>query len=853
MIKKETYKVGGMTCAACQAHVEKALNSVSGVKKATVNLLKNTATVEFEESLNEQALVNAVSKAGYTLILTSGNAKQANEEKSNGDLIKLIASSVILLILMYFSMGNMMWGFPAPAIFDHHKSPVGFALLQFILTLPILIIYKRYFISGYKKLFNGSPNMDTLIAIGATASVVYGVFALFMIISGQSLMLEGLANQNSILHEQGAQRVSSYCSNLYFESAGMILTLVSLGKYLEGLSKGKTTRAIEELVKLSPDHANVLINGEIVTLALSEVKINDVVIVKKGEIIPVDGKILKGTGAINQANITGESMPVFKKEGEEVFCSTILESGYLEIEATKIGEDTTISKVAKLVEEAANSKAPISRLADKISGVFVPIILIIALISFIANMIAASSLELALNFAISVVVIACPCALGLATPVAIMVGTGKGAQNGILIKDAQSLENANKITTVVFDKTGTLTMGTPVVTDFISFDNSTEILSAIYSIESMSEHPLAKSICEYAKSKGATSITVTGFEAVEGMGLKAVVNEKEYLIGNIKNTPHIHSNKANKAYEKLANEGKTPLIIAVNGAIGALIALKDTVKPNTIETVAELLKRKIKVIMLTGDNNTTASVIANELGIKEVISEVLPTEKQAVITKLKAKDEKQFIAMVGDGVNDAPALTAADIGIAMSGGSEIATKSGDIILTGNSLNGLINAIDLSKRVLNTIKLGLFWAFFYNLICVVIASGIFYYINGLKINPMIGALAMSLSSVSVVLNALTINLFKPKFTNEKATACDLTSCEINEIQGESFMKEFTLKVEGMMCMRCVAHVEKACLSVSGVASAKADLDNASVSFTCESEDCLALVKKAITDADYVIID
>ena len=853
MIKKETYKVGGMTCAACQAHVEKALNSVSGVKKATVNLLKNTATVEFEESLNEQALVNAVSKAGYTLILTSGNAKQANEEKSNGDLIRLIASSVILLILMYFSMGNMMWGFPAPAIFDHHKSPVGFALLQFILTLPILIIYKRYFISGYKKLFNSSPNMDTLIAIGATASVVYGVFALFMIISGQSLMLEGLANQNSILHEQGAQRVSSYCSNLYFESAGMILTLVSLGKYLEGLSKGKTTRAIEELVKLSPDHANVLINGEIVTLALNEVKINDVVIVKKGEIIPVDGKILKGTGAINQANITGESMPLLKKEGEEVFCSTILESGYIEIQTAKIGEDTTISRVAKLVEEAANSKAPISRLADKISGVFVPIILIIALISFIANMIAASSLELALNFAISVVVIACPCALGLATPVAIMVGTGKGAQNGILIKDAQSLENANKITTVVFDKTGTLTMGTPVVTDFISFDNSTEILSAIYSIESMSEHPLAKSICEYAKSKGATSIAVTNFEAVEGMGLKAVVNEKEYLIGNIKNTPHIHSNKANEAYEKLASDAKTPLIIAVNGVIGALIALKDTVKPNARETIAELIKRKIKVVMLTGDNNTTASVIANELGIKEVVSEVLPAEKQAIITKLKAENEKQFIAMVGDGVNDAPALTAADIGIAMSGGSEIATESGDIILTGNSLNGLINAIDLSKRVLNTIKLGLFWAFFYNLICVVIASGIFYYINGLKINPMIGALAMSLSSVSVVLNALTINLFKPKFTSEKSTACDLTSCEINKIQGESIMKEFTLKVEGMMCMRCVAHVEKACLSVSGVASAKADLDNASVTFTCENEDCLALVKKAITDADYVIID
>ena len=850
-MKKQTYNVIGMTCSACQAHVEKALNSVNGVKNATVNLLKNTVTVEFEDNLNEQSLLNAVNKAGYTLLLNNENSNK--KEKNNSDLIKLIASSFILLILMYFSMGNMMWGFPAPAIFDHHKTPIGFALLQFILTLPVLIIYKRYFISGYKKLIHGSPNMDTLIAIGATASVIYGIFALFMIISGQSQMVNGLLSQNSALYEQGVQRINSYCSNLYFESAGMILTLVSLGKYLEGISKNKTTRAIEELVKLSPTSANVLINEEIITLPIKDIKINDVVVVKKGEIIPVDGKILKGTGAVNQANITGESMPIVKNENDEVFCSTILESGYLEIQTAKIGEDTTISRVAKLVEEASNSKAPISRLADKISGVFVPIILIIALISFIANLIATASLELALNFAISVVVIACPCALGLATPVAIMVGTGKGAQNGILIKDAQALENANKITTVVFDKTGTLTVGSPTVTDFIIYNNSVDILSAVYSIESMSEHPLAKSICQYCKANGAKNFTVSNFEAIEGMGLRGFINNNEYLIGNVKNTPHAQNESASKEYEKHANEGKTPLIITVNGAIGALIALKDTVKPNAKETIKELIKRKINVIMLTGDNQTTASVIASELGINEVFSEVLPAEKQAVINNLKAQNQNEFIAMVGDGVNDAPALTAADIGIAMSNGSEIATESGDIILTGNSLSGIINAIDLSKRVLKTIKLGLFWAFFYNLICVVIASGIFYYINGLKINPMIGALAMSLSSVSVVLNALTINLFKPKNVSGQATACNLKNCEINETQGENNMKEFTLKVEGMMCMRCVAHVEKACLSVNGVSSAKADLDNASVTFTCDNEDCLPLVKKAITDADYVIID
>ncbi len=844
---KTTFKVAGMTCSACQAHVEKALNSVNGVKNASVNLLKNNAVIEYDEKIcEENALLDAVKKAGYTLLpFTAENPKQKDK-----DLKKLIASIILLLVLMYFSMGNMMWRFPAPSIFDHAKSPVGFALLQFILTMPILVIYRKFFISGYKKLFNKAPNMDTLIAIGATASMLYGLFALGMIIYGQIILNNGLAINASTLTVKGQEIIKSYSHNLYFESAGMILTLVSLGKYLEGLSKKKTTRAIEQLMTLSPETANVLVNGKITTLPIAEVKIKDVIIVKKGEIIPVDGTILNGTGAINQANVTGESMPIPKTVNDEVYCSTILESGYLEIEALNVGSDTTIAKVAKLVDEASNSKAPISRLADKISGIFVPVILAIAVVTFIANLIASNSLELSLNFAISVVVIACPCALGLATPVAIMVGTGKGAQKGILIKNAEVLENAHKITTVVFDKTGTLTVGAPTVTDFVTF-NDKNTLSAVYSIESMSEHPLAKSICEYAKNNGGMLLTVEGFTAVDGMGLKGFINGNEYLIGNIKNTPHKENKQIEELYNKLANEGKTPLAITVNGVIEALIALKDTVKPQARDTVKELLKRNINVVMLTGDNKATANVIANELGITQVISEVLPADKQQIIKELKAKDEKQFIAMVGDGVNDAPALTQADLGIAMGSGSEIATVSSDIVLLGNSLSGIINALDLSKRVLRTIKLGLFWAFFYNLICVVIASGIFYYINGLKINPMIGSVAMSLSSVSVVFNALTINLLK--FKNDSSEPCSLTSCNIEKIKEEETMKEYTLKVEGMMCMRCVAHVEKACLSVNGVSSAKADLDNACVTFTCENEDCVNLVKQAIKDADYEIVE
>ncbi len=852
---KDKFNVSGMTCSACQAHVEKAVKSLNGVTEAQVNLLKNNMTVSYDEKkVSSDDIILAVQKAGYRASLVGKTASSAQPQNQQGErpLFKLIIAISLLLLTMYFSMGNMMWGFPSPDIFDHRKNPTGFALLQFILTLPVLFIYRRYFESGYKKLFKGAPNMDTLIALGATASVVYGIFALFMIIFGTQGLSNAYANGDLALIEKFKGVISTYCNSLYFESAGMILTFISLGKYLEGLSKKKTTKAIEELMELAPDNATLIRDGEEITVKISEVKPKDVVIVRKGESVPIDGVIIKGNCAINEANITGESMPVSKGVGSEVFCSTVLDSGYIEIEAVKVGEDTSISNIIKLVDEASNSKAPISRLADKISGIFVPVVLSLALLSFIINLLVSKSFELSLNFAISVVVIACPCALGLATPVAIMVASGKGAQNGLLVKNAEILENAHRITTVVLDKTGTITEGTPSVTDYYLFDSSTDILSAIYSIEQRSEHPLAKAITAFAKSKNCKAQEVENFQSIDGEGLKGTVGGKEFFIGNLKTNviSEIPTEIKSKANE-LSLDGKTPLVITVNGVISALIALKDRVKPQSKEAIKRLQKRNVKVIMLTGDNQTTANVIAKEVGISEVIAEVHPAQKQEVVTNLKG--DNLFVAMVGDGVNDAPALMSADIGIAMGGGSDIAAESGDIVLLNKSLMGIVNAIDLSKRTLNTIKLGLFWAFFYNCICVAIASGIFYYSSGLKINPMIGSIAMSLSSVSVVLNALTINFLK--FEKIKTIGDCGQSCPacINENIKENNMKTYTVKVNGMMCMRCVAHVEKACLKVDGVSSAKADHEKGIVEITCDGEQSLAQAKANIIAEDYEVIE
>ena len=838
---KKKFNIEGMTCSACQAHVQKAVEKVAGTKEVNVNLLQNTMVVDFDEKICDiQTIEDSVEKAGYKAYLDEEKTTSISKEVTKKDyaLLKLIISGILLLVLMYFSMGNMMWGFPSFSFLDHHQNPMGFALIQFLLVLPILYLYRHYFISGFKKILKRAPNMDSLIAIGATASVLYGIFALFMISYAQANIANiAITGEGNLQHYQTI--LATYHDSLYFESAGMILTLVSLGKYLEALSKKKTTKALTKLMDLAPKKAILLKDGQEVEVPIEDVKENDIVVVKKGASVPVDGIIIEGSASIDQSNITGESMPVYKQVNQTVFSSTIVNSGYIKIQATKVGKDTSIATIIQLVEEASNSKAPISKLADKISGIFVPIILGIALLTFIGNMIASSNFELSLNFAISVVVIACPCALGLATPVAIMVGTGKGAENGLLIKNAEILEKAHLIKTVVLDKTGTITEGKPKVIDFVNLNQDENLLSVIYSLENQSEHPLALSIIEYAKEKHTPLLQVESFEAIEGQGIKGKVNKIEYAIGNSKMLENYHIKKHSilQQMDDYALEGKTPLVIVKDQLIVGLITIKDQVKETSKHAIAALVQKNIKVVMLTGDNQKTAQSIAKEVGVSEVIADVLPTEKQKVIQSLKT-DEKHLVAMVGDGVNDALALMSADLGIAIGGGSDVALESSDIVLLKNDLMDVLNVIALSKRVLNTIKMNLFWAFFYNLICVIIATGIFYYINhDFKINPMIGSLAMSISSVSVVLNALTINFFKIK-KNEK-----------NELDGkeENKMNTLILKVEGMMCNHCKQHVEDACKKIKNVVSATASLDEKKVTIeyvdTLNKEEIIQSIKEA----------
>ena len=893
---KGKFGVQGMTCAACQAHVQKAVEKVDGVKSVNVNLLSNNMVVEYDESVcTVSALQNAVDGAGYTFVLPKDNAQSATsggttaiKEKKDYTLAKLITCIVLLLILMYFSMGNMMWGFPAPNVFDHHSNPMGFALLQLLLVLPIIFIYRHYFVSGFKKLFRGKPNMDTLIAIGAAASLIYGVIALFMISYAQAMVASGVDVDK--WHEV----MMTYHDSLYFESAGMILTLVSLGKYLEGLSKKKTTAAVTKLMDLAPKRATVIRNGEEVEIAAEDVRVGDTVVVKNGASIPVDGIIIEGNASINQANITGESMPVFKKEGDEVFSSTTVTAGYFKMSASKVGEDTSIAAIIRLVDEASNSKAPISKLADKVSGIFVPVILGIALITLIANLIAGSPFELALNFAISVVVIACPCALGLATPVSIMAGTGKGAANGLLIKNAEILEKAHLIKTVVLDKTGTLTEGKPKVTDFYPTNRDVcgdpelfadgellsdhSLLCAIYSLEHKSEHPLAHSIVEYAEKHNSTLFDVADYHSIEGRGIEGVIDGVSYAVGNIKlaEDKGADISEAKPLADKLASEGKTPLLVIKENSVVAIIAVKDTVKAGSAQAVAELTKRGIKVVMLTGDNRATAEVIAKEVGISEIIADVHPADKQRVVEELKS-DGKHLVAMVGDGVNDAPALTAADLGISVGGGSDVAMECSDIVLLRNDLMDVLNVIGLSRRTLNTIRLGLFWAFIYNFVCVIIATGAFYYVNDFKINPMIGSLAMSISSVSVVLNALTINFFKVKRTKSDAlgdsfadniansTKQDLSQAshetnndvveysenKISQKENEN-MKKYVLAVDGMMCGMCEAHVNNAGRAASNVIDVKSSHSKGTTEITCESEIDVEAVKSAIEKEGYKVL-
>lgn len=815
---KKKFSVEGMTCAACQSHVQKAVEKLDGIVSVNVNLLANTMDVEFDEhKLDVAAIEKAVEHSGYRAYLPQ---EKKEKKEADHDLRDLIASAVILLLLMYVSMSHMIHA-PLPSFLTGHENALAFAFTQMLLTLPILMIYRRYFISGFKKLFRLSPNMDSLIALGSSAAMLYGIFAIYMIGYG--------------LGHGEMEIVAKYHENLYFESAAMILTLVSFGKYLEKLSKKKTTASISKLMDLAPKSAVVLRDGTETEIPVEQVGLKDRIVIKKGGSVPVDGVIVSGSASLDQSTITGESMPVSKAEGDEVYASTIVSAGYIVIEATKIGEDTSIATIIRLVEEAASSKAPISKLADRISGVFVPVILAIAAITFCVFLFTGYGIEEAFNFAISVLVIACPCALGLATPVAIMVGTGKGAENGLLIKNAEVLEKAQYIRTVVLDKTGTLTKGVPEVCDAISFSDE-DLLEVAYALENVSEHPLAEAIVRYAKKEGTDLKPVRDFVTLEGKGVQGEVNGKRYFAGNLRfaREKGVDTSRSEEYCDSWSMEGKTPLLFMDESSVIGLIAVTDPLKETSRDAVMTLKKMHVEVVMLTGDNQTTAEKIAGEVGIEKVYAEVLPEEKQKIVNSLK-KDAHHLVAMVGDGVNDALALTSADLGISLGGGTDIAMESSDIVLLRDDLSDISSIIALSARVFKTIKGNLFWAFFYNCVGVLLACGIFYPSFGIRLNPMIGAGAMSLSSVFVVMNALTINLFHVRRPEEE--------------KGEKQMKEIVLQVEGMMCAHCKAHVEEALKKVKGVISAEASVQKKNARVTCDETLDIASLIAAIEEAGY----
>ncbi len=824
---KKQFDIIGMSCASCQAHVDHAVSKLDGVKSCNVNLLTNSMEVDFDETkLNIEDIIKAVQKVGYDANLKDENnvSKEISSSKKKKDyqLIKLIIAFIFMIALFYFAMGPM-FNWPQPFFFVGDENALILAFSQLLLTLPSLIFYAHYFTSGFKKLFKLHPNMDSLVALGASASLIYGIVAIFMIGYG--------------LGHGDLDLVHTYVHNLYFDSVAMILTLVSLGKYFEHLAKNKTTDAISKLINLSPKKANVLENDKEIVKDVNEVGIGDIIVIKQGDMVPIDGKIIKGNGSFMEANITGESIPVYKQNDDEVFASTTLESGYVHIKATKKYEDTSFQTIVKLVEEASNSKAPISKLVDKIALWFVPIILLISIATFIGFISASYPFEDAFNFAISTLVIACPCALGLATPVAIMVSVGKGAKAGLIIKNAEILEHSSAIKTILLDKTGTITKGHPNVTDIIYFDEDKDLINQlIYSLETYSNHPLAKAITTHFKDE--ETLPIKNFKMIEGQGLIATYIDEEIYLGNDRGLLNLDE-QIKETYLTLQSQGKTTLFLTKNKKILALLAIKDEIKEDAKQAIALFKKRGIEVIMLTGDKEKSARAIANEVGIENIIAEVKPDEKKKIVDETKAKHfNKGLVAMVGDGVNDAPALMSADIGIAIGGGSDVAIESSDIILIKDSLLDVANVIRLSRRTMITIALNLFWAFIYNVVGVLLATGAFYPSFGIKLTPMIGALCMSFSSVFVVLNALTINFFKIKKVEH-----------INiERKEERPMEELTLIVTGMMCEHCKMHVLKAIEALEGVTSVDVSLKDGKTTIKGEHLD-EAKIKVAIKEAGY----
>ena len=816
---KMKLQVTGMTCAACSARVEKVSKSVPGVNKAEVNLLKGTLALDADGEAAVEQVIRNIKAAGYDAAYPNQTQKAESVDNLKPMKTRIIWSAAFLAVLMYFTMGHMV-GLPVPMWYHGEKNALVAALLQFVLTIPVVVLNRAYFSKGLSALWHRSPNMDSLIAVGSGAALIYGVMALFR-------MAWAMGN--------GAwDVVALYRENLYFESAAMILTLITLGKFLEARAKGKTGDAIRQLMDLSPKTAIVLRDGAEVEIPAQDVRVGDRVVVRSGGSIPVDGTVVDGRASVDQSALTGESVPVDKQPGDAVSAATINTAGFLVIRADKVGEDTTLSQIIRIVEDAGGSKAPIARMADKVSGVFVPIVMAIALVAFGAWMLAGEGLEFALSVGISVLVISCPCALGLATPVAIMVGTGRGAGMGVLFKNAEVLENLHKVNAVVLDKTGTLTMGKPAVTDILPEDgDQNKLLSVATALEEKSEHPFAKAICE----KGVAHPEAEAFETLPGRGVVATLNGIRYFGGNDRLMQELGVKIPE--YRQLTDAGKTPLYFATeNGEYLGCIAVADVLKPDSVAAVAALRKLHLEVVMLTGDNHSTAQTIAQKAGIDRVISDVLPGDKAQAVQELQRQGKR--VLMVGDGINDAPALATADVGMAMGSGTDIAMETSDVVLMNGSLRGVAHAVELSKATIRNIHQNLFWALFYNSLGIPIAAGVLYPAFGILLSPMLGAAAMSMSSVFVVTNALRLRAFKPKIQEVE---------EIQPIKEEPKM-ETVIKVGGMMCPHCKARVESVCKAVEGATDAVVDLQEKQVTVTGNAD--VELLKKAIVDAGYELI-
>ncbi len=869
----QKYTVNGMSCAACSARVEKAVSAVKGVTSCSVSLLTNSMGVE--GSASETDIIKAVTDAGYgASILSDTPASVANKMNNGADILKdtetpkmkkrLIASVGFLAVLMYFSMGHAMWGWPVPTFFVHN--PLALGLLQLLLTAIVMVINQKFFISGWKGVLHKAPNMDTLVALGSGAAFVYSTYALFAMTAEVSA--GNMEGAHALLHE------------FYFESAAMILTLITVGKMLEARSKGKTTDALKSLMNLAPKTATVVRGGEEQNVSVEEVLKGDIFVVRPGESIPVDGVVLEGSSAIDESALTGESIPVDKNPGDLVSAATINRSGFLKCEATRVGEDTTLSQIIQMVSDAAATKAPIAKVADKVSGVFVPVVITIAVITILIWLLLGESIGFALARGISVLVISCPCALGLATPVAIMVGNGVGAKNGILFKTAISLEETGKVQIVALDKTGTITAGTPKVTDVVATDDVTEeeLLIAALSLECKSEHPLARAVIEYAREKGVKETEVSYFEILPGNGLKAKY-EGDYLVGGslkyIKGQVVI-SRAMEEQAEALAMQGKTPLFFTKGDKLLGMIAVADVMKPDSKEAVAQLQNMGIRVVMITGDNEKTANAIGKEAGVDQVIAGVLPDGKEAAITELMKLGK---VAMVGDGINDAPALVKADMGIAIGAGADVAIDAADVVLMKSSLMDVPAAIRLSRAVLRNIHQNLFWAFFYNCIGIPLAAGAFIAVLGWELNPMFGAAAMSLSSFCVVSNALRLNLVKvynakrdkkvkPALMagiavenaeiekcagSESACSCENTS-EANktmEERKENINMKKTMKITGMMCGHCSGRVKKVLEAMAEVDEAIVSHEEGTAVLTLNAEVADEVLKKTVEDEGYEV--